>query len=186
MSLPDRIAYTRILLVPVVMGLILLEDRIDNSYGIALAVFIVAAVSDFFDGYLARRWNITSVLGGFLDSVADKILVLGTLAALVQVGRAWSWALFIIIGREIAVMGLRGVAAMEQAGVPPSIWGKIKASVQFVAVGLAIVRASAEWGPFYPDEWFMLIAIAVTIASGWEYFKRFGRVFRSVEASQTR
>lgn len=178
MSLPDRIAYLRIVLVPVIMAFILAGDDFEPGYVIAFGLFVVAAVSDFVDGYLARRWNITTILGGFLDSVADKLLVLGTMTALVKVGRTWTWALFIIVAREIAVMGLRSVAAMGQEGVPPSIWGKLKASVQFVAIGLAIVRLSEPWGPLYLDEYVMAVAVAVTLLSGYEYFVRYQRVFR--------
>ena len=181
MTVPDGIAYSRILLVPVIMAFILYHESMENAFGIAFILFLGAAVTDFLDGYLARRWDQTSVLGAFLDSGADKILVLGTLAALVEVGRAWAWALFVIIGRELAVMGLRGVAAMEQSGVPPSVWGKIKATVQFLAIGLAMIRLSEPWGPLFLDEWVMLVAIGVTILSGWGYFSRFGRVFRTVQ-----
>ncbi|MFC2177496.1 CDP-alcohol phosphatidyltransferase family protein, partial [Actinomycetota bacterium] len=111
MNVPNWLAVARILLTPVVMALVLLSDRVDGAFGIAFVVFTVAALTDFADGYLARRWQITTVLGAFLDSVADKVLVTGSLLVLIEVGRAWSWAAFIIIGRELAVMGLRGVAA---------------------------------------------------------------------------
>ncbi|NNF64591.1 MAG: CDP-diacylglycerol--glycerol-3-phosphate 3-phosphatidyltransferase [Acidimicrobiia bacterium] len=178
MSWPDRIAYLRIALVPVIMALILYATDGGPGYVVALGVFIVAAVSDFLDGYLARRWDIATVLGGFLDSVADKLLVLGALTALVKVGRAWTWALFIIVARELAVMGLRGVAALGKEGVPPSIWGKAKAWVQFTAIGLAMVRLSDQWGPLYLDEYFMILAVVVTLLSGYEYFVRYQRVFR--------
>ena len=75
MNWPDRLAYLRIILAPVVMVVVMLEGELDHSYGIAAVLFSIAAVSDWFDGYLARRWQITSVLGAFLDSVADKVLV---------------------------------------------------------------------------------------------------------------
>ena len=170
---------TRIALTPVVM-LLVLVDVFDHRFGIATAVFVLAAATDFLDGYLARRWSQTSTLGGFLDGVADKLLVAGTLLALVEVGRAWAWAAAAIIGREIAVMGLRGVAAMHGTSVPPSIWGKLKANVQFVAVGFAIIRFDDPLGAMYWDEWLMVAAVAVTIVSGVEYFRRFARVLRPV------
>lgn len=179
MNLPNMLALVRIVLTPVIMAFVLLSDQIDHAFGIALAVFIVAALTDFADGYLARRWEITTTLGAFLDSVADKVLVTGSLLVLIEVGRMWSWAAFIIIGRELAVMGLRGVAALEDnAKVPPSVWGKIKAIVQFTAIGFAIVRFETLIGPYHFDEWLMLAAVAVTLLSGWEYFKRFGDALR--------
>ncbi|MFQ5517732.1 MAG: CDP-alcohol phosphatidyltransferase family protein, partial [Acidimicrobiia bacterium] len=97
------------------MAAVLVDGRIDHSYGVAAAVLFIAGVSDFLDGYLARRWGITSVLGGFLDQIADKLVVAGTLFALVEVGRVWAWAGFLIVAREIAVTGLRGIAALPPA-----------------------------------------------------------------------
>lgn len=180
MNLPNLLAYIRIGLTPLVMALVLLSDDVEHAFGWAAAVFIVAAVTDFADGYLARRWKITTTLGAFLDSVADKVLVTGSLLVLIEVGRAWSWAAFVIIVRELAVMGLRGVAALsDHANVPPSIWGKAKALVQFTTIGFAMLRLSNEWGPFYLDEWLMLLAVAVTIVSAWDYFKHYGGALRA-------
>jgi CDP-diacylglycerol--glycerol-3-phosphate 3-phosphatidyltransferase len=173
------LALARILLTPVVMAFVLLNDQIDNAFGIAVVIFVVAALTDFADGYFARRWKITTTAGAFLDSVADKVLVTGTLLVLIEVGRAWSWAAFIIIGRELAVMALRGVAALEKSKVPPSVWGKAKTFTQFTAIGLAMLRPAETWGPYFPDEWMMLIAVAATIVSGWDYFKRYGGALRA-------
>lgn len=184
MNVPNLLAIVRIVLTPVIMAFVLLADEVGNGYGIALAVFVFAALTDFADGYLARRWRITTTLGAFLDSVADKVLVTGSLLVLIEVGRMWSWAAFIIIGRELAVMGLRGVVALEdQANVPPSIWGKLKALVQFVAIGFAIVRFEPTIGPFYFDQWLMLVAVGVTLLSGWDYFKRYGDALRPSQQS---
>ena len=167
---------------PVILGLILARDSVDHAFGYAAALIAVASFTDFLDGYLARRWQITTILGGFLDSVADKLLVAGALFGLVAVDRAWAWAAFVIVGREIAISGLRGVAAMDGVLVPPSIWGKIKANVQFTAIFLALLRTSATYGGLHPDEWAMLAAVAVTLMSGFEYFSRFARVLRSDRA----
>jgi CDP-diacylglycerol---glycerol-3-phosphate 3-phosphatidyltransferase len=179
LSIPDRIAYFRMALVPVILGLILAADHIDHAFGIAAVLMAVAVFSDFLDGYLARRWEITTVLGAFLDSIADKLLVAGALYGLVGVGRAWAWAAFVIVGREIAVSGLRGLAAMDGAVVHPSIWGKLKANVQYLAILLALLRTESTYGGLYPDEWVMIGAVAVTVMSGVEYFARFARVLRS-------
>lgn len=174
MNVPNWLAVARILLTPVVMTFVLLSGRIEGAFGIAVVIFTIAALTDFADGYLARRWKITTVLGAFLDSVADKVLVTGSLLVLIEVGRAWSWAAFIIIGRELAVMGLRGVAALEKSAVPPSGWGKGKTVFQFVAIGLAMVRPANEWGPYFLDEWVMLIAVFFTLISAWDYFRHYG------------
>jgi CDP-diacylglycerol--glycerol-3-phosphate 3-phosphatidyltransferase len=179
MSVPNLLAYIRIGLTPLVMAFVLLSEEIDHAFGIAATLFVIAALTDMADGYLARRWEITTTLGAFLDSVADKVLVVGSLVVLIEVGRAWSWAAFIIIGREMAVMGLRGVAALERSKVPPSLWGKSKTVVQFWAIGLAMLRLSSEWGPLFLDEWLMLVAVAVTLISAWDYFRHYGSAFKA-------
>ena len=178
MNVPNLLAYVRIVLTPVVMGFVLASTRFDHALGVAATLFTIAALTDFADGYLARRWEITTTLGAFLDSVADKVLVTGSLLVLIEIDRAWSWAAFIIIGRELAVMGLRSVAARDQADVPASIWGKSKAVLQFSAIGLAMLRLPSEWGPYFLDEWVMLLAVAATLLSAWDYFSRFGAVLR--------
>jgi CDP-diacylglycerol--glycerol-3-phosphate 3-phosphatidyltransferase len=181
-SLPDRLAYARIVSVPVILALILLADEIDHAFGIAAVIMALAAFTDFLDGYLARRWQITTTLGAFLDTIADKLLVTGALFALVEVGRAWAWAAFVIVGREIAISGLRGIAAMDGVSVPPSLWGKGKANVQYLAVFMAMLRTPDTYGGLYPDEWMMIVAAAVTVLSGVEYMARFAAVLRADRA----
>ena len=168
----------RIALIPVVMTLVL-WDTLDHHWGYATIVFVVAASSDFFDGYLARRWEQVTTLGAFLDSIADKLLVTGALLALVESGRVWAWAAFVIIGREIAITGLRGVAAMDGTSVPASNWGKLKAWVQYFAIGFAMLRFPDEWGPFFFDQWLILAAVVVTVLSAVSYFSHFGRVLKT-------
>jgi CDP-diacylglycerol---glycerol-3-phosphate 3-phosphatidyltransferase len=167
----SALTYARIVAVPVVMGLILLDE--DTAYAIAAIVFAVAAATDFLDGYLARRWRVTTTLGSFLDTTADKLLVSGALIALVDVGRASPWVAIIIIGREILILGLRGVVAADGTVFAPSIWGKLKANVQFVAILLAIVRFDVEIGPLLLDQWAMIVAAVVTVMSAVEYLARF-------------
>lgn len=181
-SIPDGLAYTRMVLVPPIVALVLLHEHVDYAFTIAAILMAIASFSDWLDGYLARRWQQTSTLGAFLDTVADKLLVAGALFALVEVGRAWAWAAFVIVGREIAISGLRGIAAMDGVVVPPSIWGKIKASVQYLAILLALLRTAHEVGGLYPDQWVMIVAVIVTALSGVEYFSRFARVLRSDRA----
>ena len=176
MNVPIALTLGRIVAIPVVMGLILLGDDLAHNFGIAAAVFTVAALSDFVDGWLARRWHQTSIVGAFLDLTADKLLVTGTLAALLVVDRVNIWLAFIIIAREITVMAIRGVAANAGRMVPASKWGKWKATVQFVAIGLAIVRLEDKWGPLHLDEWAMILAVAITVVSAVDYIVRFRSV----------
>ncbi len=171
------ITYLRVALVPAIMALVLAGHRVRYAYAIGAALFAVAALTDFFDGFLARRWAQTSTFGTFLDTTADKLLVAGTLVALVAAGRASSWIAFIIIGRELLILGLRGAVAAGGEVMKPSIWGKVKANVQFVAITLAIARSSNRIGPLFLDQYAMLAAAFVTIASALEYLARFSNVF---------
>ena len=165
MNVPLFLTVGRIAAVPVVMGLVISEDDINHNFGIAAAIFTIAALTDYADGYLARRWGQTSVFGAFLDLTADKLLVTGTLAALLVVDRVNIWLAFVIIAREIAIMALRGVVASDGETLPPSGWGKWKATIQFVAIGLAIVRLEDKWGPLFLDQWAITLATAITLIS---------------------
>jgi CDP-diacylglycerol---glycerol-3-phosphate 3-phosphatidyltransferase len=159
----------RILLTPVIMAM-LMEDA-DRT--LTAVVFAAAAATDWIDGKLARRWGVTTKLGSFLDTTADKLLVTGVLIALVAVERASPWVAIIIIGRELMVLGLRGVIAAEGTVMQPSLLGRLKTSIQFLAILLAILRPGDEIGGLYIDEWVMLAAAAITVASAIDYFSRF-------------
>jgi CDP-diacylglycerol---glycerol-3-phosphate 3-phosphatidyltransferase len=158
----------RILLTPVIMGLLIA----DASEVVAAVLFAVAAATDWFDGYLARLWDVTTKLGSFLDTTADKLLVTGVLIALVAVERASPWIAVIIVGRELVILGLRGVIAAEGTVMQPSLLGKLKTSVQFLAILLAILRPGDPIGGPYLDEWAMLVAAAITVVSAVDYLAR--------------
>ncbi len=170
------LTYARIALVPVVMALIAFGDDLRYAYGIAAVLFLGAAFTDFLDGRLARKWGAVTSLGAFLDTTADKLLVTGVLIALVQEDRASMWVATIIIGRELMIMGLRGLIAADGTVMKPSIWGKLKANVQFLAITLAIIRFPIDIGPLLLDEWVMISATGVTVMSGVEYLSRFSHL----------
>jgi CDP-diacylglycerol--glycerol-3-phosphate 3-phosphatidyltransferase len=172
-SFLSGLTFVRILAVPAVMALILAGPHHRSAYTAAAALFAVAALTDFADGYLARRWSETTTLGSFLDTTADKLLVTGALIALVDVDRASAWIAAVIIGRELLILGLRGVVAAEGTVFAPSIWGKLKTNVQFIAIFLAVVRYGRLLGPFRLDEWAMGVAAAITVISAAEYLARF-------------
>lgn len=182
MSSPDEraavflqlITYLRVALTPVVMGLVLARNPASWVALAAALLFAFAAVTDFFDGRLARRWKQTSTMGSFLDTAADKLLVSGVLLALVEVDRVSSWIAFVIVGRELLIMGLRGaVSASDGIVVTPSMWGKWKATVQFVAITFAIWRPDVRIGDWYLDQWLMTVAAVITIVSAVQYLARF-------------
>jgi CDP-diacylglycerol---glycerol-3-phosphate 3-phosphatidyltransferase len=161
---------TRILLTPLVMGLVLVGDGETDT--LAAVLFCVAGATDYVDGVLARRWHVTSKLGAFLDTTADKLLVSGVLIALLAVDRVSPWIVALIVGRELVLMGLRGIIAADGEVMAPSLLGKLKTSVQFVAIPLAILRLGDPLGGLYLDEWAMLAAAAITVWSGADYLVR--------------
>jgi CDP-diacylglycerol--glycerol-3-phosphate 3-phosphatidyltransferase len=162
----------RIVLAPVIMALILIPDDGDDTAVLAAALFTVAAATDWIDGRLARRWNVTSKIGSFLDTTADKLLVSGVLIALLGAERVSPWIVALIVGRELVLMGLRGIIAAEGAVMAPSFLGKLKTSVQFLAIVLAILRPGDPIGGAYLDEWAMVAAAAITVWSAADYLVR--------------
>jgi CDP-diacylglycerol--glycerol-3-phosphate 3-phosphatidyltransferase len=164
----------RIVLAPVVMGLVLAGE--DTA---AAIVFAVAAATDWFDGRLARRWEVTSRIGSFLDTTADKLLVTAALVALVAVDRASPWLAMVIIARELVLLGLRAAVAAEGRHIEPSLLGKWKATVQFAAIALAIIRPDVVVADAYLDQWAMAFAALVTAWSGVDYFVHFSSALRS-------
>ena len=190
MSTPDEraaaflafITYLRIALTPVVMAMVLVRDPAPWVDPTAALLFAAAAATDFFDGRLARRWKKTSTFGSFLDTAADKLLVSGVVLALVEAGRVSAWIAFVIVGRELLIMGLRGaVSASEGIVVTPSMWGKWKATVQFVAITVAVWRPDVIIGDWYLDQWLMALAAAITIVSAVQYLARFFSVLSGHE-----
>jgi CDP-diacylglycerol--glycerol-3-phosphate 3-phosphatidyltransferase len=162
----------RIVLTPVVMWLVLEGGTGDDTAVLATVLFCVAAATDWVDGRLARRWGVTSKLGSFLDTTADKLLVTGVLIALLAVDHVSPWIAAVIIGRELVLMALRGVIATEGEVMAPSMLGKLKTSIQFLAIALAILRPGDPIGGEYVDEWAMLAAAAITVWSGADYLVR--------------
>jgi CDP-diacylglycerol--glycerol-3-phosphate 3-phosphatidyltransferase len=156
--------------------LFLLVASLNHHYSdyIAAGIFLLAAVTDGLDGYLARKRNQITLLGQFLDPVADKILITAALIFLVEIGRIPGWIAIIIVSREIAVTGLRSIAAAQGTVIAASRLGKIKTVTQIVAITCALLNN-------YPlslianigyDWYAMLIAIIITIYSGYEYLAK--------------
>jgi CDP-diacylglycerol---glycerol-3-phosphate 3-phosphatidyltransferase len=164
----------RIVATPVVMGLIL-----SHSWTAAAIVFVVVASTDWFDGRLARRWNVSSRLGSFLDTTADKLLVTGVLIALVAVDRASPWLSLAIIGRELSVLGLRAAVAAQGLHLEASTLGKWKATTQFVALTLVMLRPDVVIAGAFLDQWLLGVAALVTVWSGIDYFVRFSSALRA-------
>ena len=165
---------SRIIATPVVMALVL-----NHSYTASAILFIVVSATDWFDGRLARRWGVTTRLGAFLDTTADKLLVTTALIALVSVQRASPWVALIIVAREFTILGLR--AAVESGGrrFATSMLGKWKATAQFGAITLAILRPDVVIAGVYLDQWAMVLAALVTAWSGIDYIVQFAAALRT-------
>ena len=158
----------RIVVAPIVMGLVLGGD-----YTAAAILFALAAATDWFDGRLARRWAVVSALGSFLDTTADKLLVTAGLVALVAVDRASPWLALVIIGRELVLLGLRAAVATHGRHLEPSLLGKWKATVQFAAIALVMLRPDVKIAGAWLDEWVLILATVVTVWSAADYLSRF-------------
>jgi CDP-diacylglycerol--glycerol-3-phosphate 3-phosphatidyltransferase len=143
-------------------------------YGAALAVvtFVLAAATDSLDGYFARRRRQVTVLGAFLDPLADKLLVTAALLALIQLDKLSAWVAMVIISRELAVSGLRMVAAAENVVIPASVWGKVKTAAQMAAIVFLIVDPGWRIGAVGASDVLLAVAVVLTVASGADYFVR--------------
>jgi len=136
-NLPNIMSITRLVATVVVFALVLLDQQ--WAYLVATVLFFLASVTDFFDGYLARRFKVVSTLGVFLDLTADKVFVSAIFVALVQIRLVPAWVVFIIITREFLVTGLRSMAAAKGKVIPAGIWGKQKTFITLVAMGLVLL-----------------------------------------------
>jgi len=161
------------------------------SFLVATVLFLLASVTDFFDGYLARRFHVASSLGVFLDLTADKIFVAAILISLVQINLVPAWIVIIIVAREFLVTGLRSVAAAKGKVIPAGVWGKQKTFITLVAIGGVLLAKGlgAHQLSLFPlmlvftsktlnvaeimllaADVLLLVAVFWTIMSGVEYF----------------
>ena len=174
MNLPIALTLFRIVLVPLIMVFLISSSRV--SVLIAAVIFVAASLTDWLDGRMARRWNQVTRLGTLLDPVADKLLVAAALVSLVHVEVLAAWIAVVIIGRELAVTGLRGVALSMGTVVPASSLGKAKTVSQYVAItGLILEKGvSPDVEIFHLiSQGVLWIALALTVISGVDYFYRF-------------
>jgi CDP-diacylglycerol--glycerol-3-phosphate 3-phosphatidyltransferase len=137
MNLPNYLTFARILMVPILV--VVLLTRATNHEIIGVLVFWLASITDLLDGYLARRWKQVTTLGKLLDPLADKLLVTGALVSLVELDLAPAWMTFIILGREMAITGLRGIASEEGLTIAAEGLGKWKLGAQIAAISCLIL-----------------------------------------------
>lgn len=172
-TLPNWISLGRILLIPVFM--VALLGNVPRGDEIAAVVFCVAAATDSLDGYLARTRQSVTTLGALLDPLADKLLISAALISLVELDRLAAWVAMVIIAREFAVTGLRLIAVSHQIVISASVWGKVKTTVQVVAIVALIVDDPAHTVTTV----LVACAVAATIWSGIDYFLSAREILRA-------
>ncbi len=189
MNLPNKITIARMLLIPIMIAIPFLNiqgmfgnTEITYSNIIILIIFLIASFTDFLDGYLARKNNLVTTFGKFLDPIADKLLVLSALIMLVEMNNIPAWIPIIIAAREFIVSGIRMLAAGEGNVIAASWLGKIKTVSQMIAISLAFIDVN-PFMSFCDGQLFggafvlnlimslaMLISVVTTIWSGTDYF----------------
>lgn len=183
MNLPNKITVARIMLIPLFLIVMVIPldwgtvkmgaESIPVSHLAGAAIFIIASATDWIDGYYARKYQLVTNLGKFLDPLADKLLVSAALIVLVDLHYAPAWMVIVIISREFAVTGLRLVLAGEGEVVAANMLGKIKTWTQIVAISALLLH---NW-PFaflsFPfADLALWVAVIFTIWSGWDYFAK--------------
>ncbi|WP_419769499.1 MAG: CDP-diacylglycerol--glycerol-3-phosphate 3-phosphatidyltransferase [Candidatus Marinarcus sp.] len=173
LNLPNILALFRIALAPLMLWF--LVDRNNALFAswhpswldyFAGLIFVIASVTDFFDGFIARNWNQMTKLGSIIDPLADKMLMLAGFLGLMLIDRASIWAIFLILSREFFITGLRVLAVAEGRDVAASMAGKVKTVIQMIAIGFLIMN----W-PFATA--LLWLAVALTLYSGYEYTKEY-------------
>jgi CDP-diacylglycerol---glycerol-3-phosphate 3-phosphatidyltransferase len=169
---PNALAFARIIISPLIFWILL--SRNDAPFDIhptwmdffAAFLFVLAGLTDFFDGFIARAWNEQTKLGSIIDPLADKMLTLAAFLGLMSQDAASPWAIFLILTREFFITGLRVVAVSEGKEISASLMGKLKTATQLVAIGFMIMH----W-PFASA--LLWIAVLITLYSGYEYTKEY-------------
>ncbi|MBR8462826.1 CDP-diacylglycerol--glycerol-3-phosphate 3-phosphatidyltransferase [Campylobacter sp. faydin G-105] len=171
-NLPNALAFFRILLAPLMFYVLinahthLVSVHISWINYFAGLIFVIASVTDFFDGYIARTWNQKTKLGEILDPLADKMLILAAFLGLMMINRANPWAVYLILVREFFITGFRVVIASEGLNLSASMAGKVKTVFQMIAIGWLIMQWM--WADLL-----LWIAVVLTLYSGFEYIYAF-------------
>lgn len=177
MNLPNKLTLGRIFLVPFIIVFLVVGEKVPNYT--AGAIFLAAVLTDWLDGRIARNTRQVTTLGKLLDPIADKLLISTALIALVQVGRAPAWMVVLIVGRELAITGLRTIAASQSVIIHASDFGKYKMLAEVAAVTFLILDWPPEWGFIAIPSLGVLClwgAITLSIVSGTDYFLKFWKV----------
>ena len=166
MNLPNKLTVVRMALVPFFVAALLLSMTNDSLKWVALALFVIASLTDFADGYIARKYNLITNFGKFMDPLADKILTISGMICLIELGRIPSWIVIIIVAREFIISGFRLVAAENGVVIAANYWGKFKTTFQMIMIILMIMNIPQLQ---ILTNIVMWIALALTLISLWTY-----------------
>lgn len=169
MNLPNKLTILRVLLIPVFVVFLLAKDAIGPwSVYAALVVFVVASLTDMLDGKIARKYNLVTNFGKFMDPLADKLLVISALVCYVEMGRIPAWIVLIIIAREFIISGFRLVAAESGIVIAASYWGKIKTTVQMITIIFMMPDFGGEV-VFWVEQVLIYASLILTVVSLADY-----------------
>jgi CDP-diacylglycerol--glycerol-3-phosphate 3-phosphatidyltransferase len=192
LNIPNLLTMGRVVMIPVCLWF--LDRNTKESSFWAAALFTLAAFTDMLDGYLARKLNVVSVLGKFLDPLADKLIVMACLVWMVPMGRIQAWAVVLLIGRELSVTGLRSVAASEGVVISAGQEGKMKTAFQMIGIVALILGAPYHMHYAWIDlgvvdlirvgRAFVYLSLIFSVASAVQYFSLFGDAVQAKEAKR--
>lgn len=174
MNLPNKLTVLRVILIPFfVVSLLAFDGQVQLMRNLAAGIFIVASLTDMLDGKIARKYNLVTNFGKFMDPLADKLLVCSALICLIQLRQLPAWMVIVIVSREFIISGFRLVAAEQGIVIAASYWGKFKTTFQMIAVILMIVNLPVLHLLTWSCTW---IALILTVISLVDYISKNHRV----------
>ena len=167
MNLPNKLTLLRVFMIPIFLLVLFLAPEPVNRY-VAVVIFIVASLTDMLDGKIARKYNLVSNFGKFMDPLADKLLVMSALVSMVALEDLAAWVVIIILAREFAITGFRTLAMKANIVMAASWWGKVKTTTQMIMIPVVLLQLPFSCMPVVEN---ILVALAVffTIFSGADY-----------------
>ena len=168
-NIPDLLALFRIFSAPVILYFLLLDGTNEGLMLLPAVIAFIAAWTDFFDGRLARKWDVSSKTGAFLDTIADKIFITFIFVGFTYIERVSIWITVLLIVREFIITGLRGLAGNEGLMIQPSKFGKVKASLQFWAIGFVMMDFPLTFLTFTIADIIVFLALVFSYISGYQY-----------------
>lgn len=179
-NLPNKLTILRMVMVPLVM-FFLLNNFISRevSHIVAALLFVVASLTDWLDGFLARKYNLITNFGKVMDPLADKLIVTAVMLCLIKTGVFPVWCAMIIIGRDFLVSGMRIIASKENMNVAASMWGKVKTLIQMIAFTVAILFGESSFLTlYYVTKIVIYISTLATLISGISYCRDYRKIFQ--------